>query len=67
MPIITAKIVKGRTREQKAALIRELAEGTIRALDVPEASVRVVLTEIEAEHWGVGAKSKASIERGIEE
>ena len=67
MPIITARIVKGRSCEQKAALIRELAEGTMRALDVPEASIRVILSEVDAAHWGVGTKSKASIERGNKE
>lgn len=64
MPIITAKILEGRTREQKAALIRELAEGAVRALDVAEESVRVLVTEVAAENWGVGAKSKASVGSG---
>lgn len=62
MPIISVKIIKGRTPAQKALLIRELAQATMRSLDAPEASIRVILTEIEAEHWGIGARTKASIE-----
>ncbi len=64
MPIIDVKILKGRTSDQKASLIRELAEGAMRALDVKEESIRIILTEVDKEHWGVGAKSKAAVERG---
>jgi 4-oxalocrotonate tautomerase len=31
---------------------------------VQEQSVRVILTEIEAEHWGIGMKTKAEIDEG---
>jgi 4-oxalocrotonate tautomerase len=59
VPVINVQLLSGRTSEQKAALIRELAEGAIRALGVPEQSIRVLLTEVEPAHWGVGARSKA--------
>ena len=65
MPIISVKLIKGRTPEQKRALIRELAEGTMRAIGAPEQSIRVILTEIEAENWGVGTQSKAEREGGV--
>lgn len=59
MPVINVQMLAGRTPEQKAILIRELAEGTVRALGVPEESIRILLTEVEPAHWGVGARSKA--------
>lgn len=59
MPIINVQMLSGRTAEQKQQLIRELAEGTIRALDVPEQAIRILLTEVEPQHWGVGTISKA--------
>lgn len=62
MPIISVKLLDGRTTDQKRTLIKELAEAAVRALGVPEQSVRVILTEIDAEHWGIGTKSKAEIE-----
>lgn len=62
MPIISVKMIKGRTAEQKRALIRELAEGAMRALGAPEQSIRVILAEVEPEHWGVGRRSKADTE-----
>jgi 4-oxalocrotonate tautomerase len=59
MPIINVQMLSGRTTEQKQQLIRELAEGTIRALGVSEQAIRILLTEVEPQHWGVGTISKA--------
>lgn len=63
MPIISVQIIRGRTPEMKRALIKELAEAAVRALGAPEQSVRVILTEIEPEHWGIGMNTKAEIDR----
>jgi 4-oxalocrotonate tautomerase len=62
MPIISVQLLSGRTTEQKRALVKELAEGAMRALGAPEQSIRVILSEVEMEHWGVGTKTKAEIE-----
>lgn len=62
MPIINASILSGRTRDQKRALVRELAEGAVRALGVREEQVRVIITEVAPEHWGVGTRTKADLE-----
>lgn len=59
MPVINVQMLAGRSAEQKSALIRELAEGTVRALGVPEQSIRILLAEVEPAHWGIGARSKA--------
>ncbi len=64
MPIINVQLLAGRTPAQKRALIRELADGTIRALGVAEQSIRVVLTEVAPEHWGVGGATKAERDEG---
>ena len=60
MPIIVANILSGRTAEQRGALIRELAEGAVRALGVREEQVRVFINEVPPENWGAGAVSKAA-------
>lgn len=62
MPIINASILAGRTIDQKRALVRELAEGAVRALGVREDQVRVIVTEVAPEHWGVGTQTKADLE-----
>lgn len=63
MPIINAQILRGRPPEMKQAFMKELAEATVRTLGVPEQSVRVILTEVEPEHWGIGTSTKAEIDR----
>lgn len=59
MPIIEATIMEGRSSEKKAALISELTDGAVRALDAPIESVRVIIREVPPEHFGVAGKSKA--------
>lgn len=64
MPIISVQLLHGRTPDQKRVLMGELARAAVKALGVSEQSVRVILTEIDAEHWGIGTTTKAELERG---
>lgn len=59
MPIISVQLLRGRSPEVKRTLMRELAHAAIRTLGVPEQSVRVLLAEVEPEHWGIGTRTKA--------
>lgn len=59
MPIITVNLLAGRDDARKRALVKELADATVRTLDVPLASVRVILNEVPPEHWGIGNETKA--------
>jgi 4-oxalocrotonate tautomerase family enzyme len=61
MPVINVKMLNGRTAAQKSALIAELAEATKRTLGVPEEAIRILLTEIAPENWGVGSRSMAEL------
>lgn len=59
MPIINVTLIEGRTPEKKAALIKELTDAAVRAVDAPIESVRVIINEVPREHFGVAGKSKA--------
>jgi 4-oxalocrotonate tautomerase len=59
MPLINVQLIRGRTPEQKRALMRGIAQVAMDTLGSPEASVRVILNEVEPEHWGIGLKTKA--------
>jgi 4-oxalocrotonate tautomerase len=63
MPIIDVTILEGRSGEQKAALISELTDAAMRAVDAPAESVRVIIREVPPEHFGVAGKSKAETGR----
>lgn len=59
MPLINVQIIAGRSDKQKRDLMRGLAQAAMDALDVREKSVRVILTEVPAAHWGIGLTTKA--------
>jgi 4-oxalocrotonate tautomerase len=52
MPIIRVEMFKGRTRDQKRALVRELTEAFNRTCGGTPESVHIVLTDIDKEDWG---------------
>ncbi len=53
MPMIRVEMFKGRNREQKRALVKELTDGFIRACGGKPESVQVVIADVDKEDWGV--------------
>jgi len=53
MPIIRVEMFKGRTREQKRALARELTEAFVRAVGGKPEAVTIVLQDVDKEDWAV--------------
>ena len=58
MPFIDVTLIEGRSPEKKVKLIAKLTEAAVEALDAPPESVRVVLREVPATHWGVAGVPK---------
>ena len=52
MPIIRVEMFKGRTREQKRELVKELTNGFVRVCGGAAAGLTVVITDVEKEDWG---------------
>lgn len=61
MPLVQITLAKGRTPEQLQALGAAVTEAVNAAIGAPAASVRVVVTECEPEHWFVGGESLAAL------
>ena len=59
MPLVQISMLPGRSSEQKRALLAEVTEAVVRTCKVPPETVRVLITEIAAEHWAVGGISRA--------
>ena len=57
MPLIQVSIIEGRSAEQKETLIRRLTEVACEVLDSQPGQVRVIITEVKPEHWGIGGES----------
>ncbi|WP_342431737.1 2-hydroxymuconate tautomerase [Neobacillus sp. FSL H8-0543] len=57
MPFIQINILKGRSPEKKERLIREVSDLVSEVLEAPVQNVRVMINEVEAEHWGIAGES----------
>jgi 4-oxalocrotonate tautomerase len=57
MPIIQVNLLEGRTVEQKRALIGALTEAAVSALGVRRESVRILINELDREHFAVGGRT----------
>jgi 4-oxalocrotonate tautomerase len=60
MPLIHVTLIEGRSAEAKTALIHGLTDAAVEATAAPRESVRVILQEVPAAHWGVGGVPKGA-------
>ncbi|MEH6501791.1 MAG: 2-hydroxymuconate tautomerase [Pseudoalteromonas distincta] len=63
MPIAQLYILEGRSDEQKETLIREVSDAMSRSLDAPIERVRVIITEMHSNDFGIGGKSAKALGR----
>jgi 4-oxalocrotonate tautomerase len=54
MPVLQVQMLSGRSAETKKMLIKNLTQVVMNDLQVPADSVRVLIQEIDPDHWGVG-------------
>nr|WP_297402926.1 2-hydroxymuconate tautomerase [uncultured Marinobacter sp.] len=63
MPIAQLYIIEGRTDEQKETLIREVSEAMSHSLDAPLERIRVMITEMPKQHFGIAGQSARKLGR----
>jgi 4-oxalocrotonate tautomerase len=56
MPMVVVKLVKGRTTEQKRALISAITDALVSTIGCQRKNVHVLLEEMDSMNWGVGGK-----------
>lgn len=56
MPIITVKLAKGRTVEQKQQFVEAITREAVNTLDVKEEWVTVLFDEYERENWATAGE-----------
>ncbi|GGN58699.1 hypothetical protein GCM10011579_022380 [Streptomyces albiflavescens] len=69
MPLIEVTLVNGRTPDELRSLIHEVTGAVVKALDVPQQSVRVAVRELPKTHWAAGdvtiaEREAAAVEAG---
>ncbi len=52
MPVIRVEMFKGRTRDQKRELVKELSEAFVKTCGGDVKSLQIVITDVEKENWG---------------
>jgi 4-oxalocrotonate tautomerase len=55
--------LQGREPHMKATLIRSVTAAIVDSLKVKPDSVRVIITEVPPEHWGIGGVSAKELGR----
>jgi 4-oxalocrotonate tautomerase len=63
MPVAQINILEGRSDEQKETLIREVTDAISRSLGAPVESVRIIITEMPKQHFGIGGQSAKKMGR----
>jgi 4-oxalocrotonate tautomerase len=58
MPLLQVSLVEGRAPEVKERLIAVLTDAVVDVIGARRETVRVILTDVPAAHWGVGGTSK---------
>jgi 4-oxalocrotonate tautomerase len=58
MPIVQIQLVAGRSPQQKRALLEQVTDAVVSAIDSPRESVRVIITEVAPSDWAVGGVPK---------
>lgn len=51
MPIITVKMLEGRTDEQKKALVEKITEAVVESIGAPKESVSIIIEEMQKNHY----------------
>lgn len=52
MPYVNVQITRGASREQKAAIVRDVTDSLVRVLGKHPEHIHVVIQEIAEEDWG---------------
>lgn len=58
MPIIQVDMISGRTKEQKAGLIRDITDAVVKHTGAKAESVHVLIREAAAENFGANGQPK---------
>jgi 4-oxalocrotonate tautomerase len=56
MPIIEVKMLEGRTLDQKRAMVKEITDVICKTIDSKPEKVRVIITEMRKDHYGMAGK-----------
>ena len=63
MPIIQAFLLEGRDEATKANIISAVTDAAVNTLKAPRESIRIIITEMPGEHFGIAGETVAAKRR----
>ena len=57
MPFAHIHLIEGRTEDQKRAVIEKVTQALVEAVGAPRENVRVLITDVPKENWGIAGLS----------
>lgn len=56
MPIVKIEMWKGRNKEQKRKMVKEVTAAIVNSIGCPAESVQIVIEDVDKENWGLGGE-----------
>jgi len=56
MPVVHIELWKGRTKEQKTKLIKNVTSAVVSSIGCPPDAVEVIITDVDKDNWGIGGE-----------
>ena len=54
MPLVTVKVLEGKTIEQKRALVKDITEVVVKDFEVPASAVTIDIVDLSKENLAIG-------------
>ena len=54
MPLLTVKVLEGKTIEQKRALVKDITEAVVKDFEVPASAVTIDIVDLSKENLAIG-------------
>jgi 4-oxalocrotonate tautomerase len=56
MPLVTIKIIEGRTKEQKKGMAKDVTDAIAKNIGCPPSAVQIDIVEMKEDNFAVGGK-----------
>lgn len=56
MPLVTIKIIEGRTTEQKRGMVKDVTEAIVKNIGCPASAVQIDIVDLKQENLSQGGK-----------
>ncbi|MCR3956903.1 MAG: 4-oxalocrotonate tautomerase [Gudongella sp.] len=61
MPILQVEMLKGRTEEQKRAMVEKVTDALVETVNCKRDAVRIIIREMEDENFAIGGVLKSDM------